>query len=941
MRLMPIYLDFESFWDTDHTLSKMPPTEYVMSPKTEIISLAMKIGNGETDVYFGEKDIAAAIDSVDWSSAMAIGHNMSGFDCMILAWRFKVRPAMWGCTAAMARSKYAKTCGVSLAKLVQELGVGVKNNTILMNTKGRYLKDFTAAEIASMRVYNREDTEQCAALFKLLASGFPKQELLLIHMTTQMLVNPQFVLDTSMVEAALSMERDQKLKALLELDQVLSTPEERVIRRLEDGVPPEEYVRSVLASAKKFSDLLESRGVPVPMKVSPTTGKLAPALSKTDEEFIALQEHEDPVVAAAARTRLAVKSTLLETRLAAFLRAGAACGGRLPVPLRYCGADTTGRWSGEQYNMQNLPRIGSKVKPSDALRNSLKAPKGYKVVVADLSGIELRVNHFLWKVPGSMELYAEDAEADLYRAFAAARYGITPDEVTKDQRQLAKVAQLGLGFGAGAATFRKVAKLMGGLELSESEANDVVTSWRDTYHPIVSGWKSFQASLPKIMQGVPDAIDPWGLCMVEKNAVRLPSGRRIYYPSLIKESDNGKSEWWYGQGRHRARIYAGKGVENCLAEGTLVLTDSGWTAIEDVRVCDLVHDGVEFVRHAGTVFKSVQPCVTVDGVYMTADHEVLTDDGWEEASQVQRPYRPDIRNVGCIKPRDIYGGVVEVEIPVPVRNPVRSPGERHIQGDETRRNAELRMCDKSTDVSSAGTAWYEQASGVCRVAKHVRSLQTSIASSMEKLRRSGSNRLRSLAGIVRELLGGCGVAVPAWAGFGPYRQQRPVLSGKLSVDITTGQLHEQENNPSECRYTGTESGYRNKPEHVVQPTTPRMEGGRPHTTAGLPKPVYDIVNCGPRHRFVVRGLDGPMVVHNCVQAIARDVVADNAVDFYKLTKLEPALTVHDELVYVVPEVEAQGVLDELQKVMRTPPKWWPELITWSEGDIADTYGAAK
>jgi hypothetical protein len=84
-----------------------------------------------------------------------------------------------------------------------------------------------------------------------------------------------------------------------------------------------------------------------------------------------------------------------------------------------------------------------------------------------------------------------------------------------------------------------------------------------------------------------------------------------------------------------------------------------------------------------------------------------------------------------------------------------------------------------------------------------------------------------------------------------------------------------------------------------------------------------------------------MVVHNCVQAIARDVVADNAVDFYKLTKLEPALTVHDELVYVVPEVEAQGVLDELQKVMRTPPKWWPELITWSEGDIADTYGAAK
>ena len=24
-----------------------------------------------------------------------------------------------------------------------------------------------------------------------------------------------------------------------------------------------------------------------------------------------------------------------------------------------------------------------------------------------------------------------------------------------------------------------------------------------------------------------------------------------------------------------------------------------------------------------------------------------------------------------------------------------------------------------------------------------------------------------------------------------------------------------------------------------------------------------------------------------------------------------------------------------------PPEWWPEVVTWSEGDIADTYGDDK
>jgi hypothetical protein len=70
--------------------------------------------------------------------------------------------------------------------------------------------------------------------------------------------------------------------------------------------------------------------------------------------------------------------------------------------------------------------------------------------------------------------------------------------------------------------------------------------------------------LPFISEGRTEAIDPWGLCKTAHQQILLPSGRSIYYPSLVKERDENKTEWWYGNGRARARIYAGKGVENMV-----------------------------------------------------------------------------------------------------------------------------------------------------------------------------------------------------------------------------------------------------------------------------------------------------------------------------------------------------------------------------------------
>lgn len=592
-----VTLDAESFWSSEYSLTKMSPLEYVLDDRWELQFMSMKVNDERTTVAMGEDEIRYALKQVRWDKVMALGHNMAGFDAYVLAYRLGINPRMWGCTLAMARPIYAKTVGLSLAKLAAHFGVGFKNNAVLVQTRGRRMEEFTSEEITKMRIYNGEDSDQCRGIFKHLIRHYNTPELWQIDATIRMRTEPAFRVNTAMLEVAAGAERSRKYAALLKLAGALGISYERLSGDEEwDNAETHalgedtvvEHIRSELASAPKFSALLEKLGVEVPMKEGKPdkdgNKRMIPALAKTDEEFIALQDHENELVATAAMARLDVKSTLLETRIQKFRAAAALTGGFLPIPLRYCGADTTGRDSGEEYNPQNLPRINKK-KPavSDCLRNCIEAPSGYEIIVADQSGIELRINHFLWQVHSSMELFRADPEkADLYKKFAADLYGIAPEEVDALQRQLGKVSQLGLGFGAGAFAFKRVARNMGGIILpllekdakpGELSAEQTVRIWRNAYPEISGregGWKLAGRAVLDIARGIEADVDPWGLVHTSKEGFVLPSGRLIRYPHLREEQDGEwpdgrpKNSWFYAHGRHKARITGPKAVENMV-----------------------------------------------------------------------------------------------------------------------------------------------------------------------------------------------------------------------------------------------------------------------------------------------------------------------------------------------------------------------------------------
>lgn len=591
-------VDLETYWAVGHSLTKMSPIAYCMHEDTEIISCAFKFGDDPTVVVFGEQAVIDYCNSVDWSQYWVVGHNLSGFDSMILAWRLGVKPKLWGCTLAMARPIHAKDVGLSLAKLVTHYGLGYKDQTVLHNTKGRRLADFTDEEIAEMRVYNAADVDQCYGLLRKLIPQTRKDEVKLIDMTIRMLIEPQFESDATLLVNTLTEEGIRKKAMLVEAARHMDVYDFAM-----DDDEAAGAALKVLSSANKFAAFLQTIGVDVPTKISNTTGKEIPALAKTDEAFLALQEHDNPLVAVAAASRLDAKSTILQTRIQAFMDASNAHPTKkVPIPLKYYGADTTGRWSGWGYNPQNLPRINPyNPKPSDALRKSLIAPAGYKVVVADLSGIELRVNHFLWQVPSSVELYKADPEkADLYKDFASKLYEIPYDEVTKVQRQVGKVAHLGLGFGAGYITFQKVAKLMGGVDITEKESSDIVDRWRGEYGEITSGWRTCHAALPTIMRGAEgNAVDPWGMVVPVAEGLKTPKGL-IRYPDLrteINEDDNRK-EFVYGHGRNKARIYAGKIDENIVQHLARCVIADNALAVQELTGLNpalMVHDELVYV----------------------------------------------------------------------------------------------------------------------------------------------------------------------------------------------------------------------------------------------------------------------------------------------------------------------------------------------------------
>lgn len=272
---------------------------------------------------------------------------------------------------------------------------------------------------------------------------------------------------------------------------------------------------------------------------------------------------------------------------------------------QYYGANRTGRWAGRLVQVQNLPRnyiktldyarelvkkrnyAGLKLLYGNApdtlsqlIRTAFIPSEGHKFVVADFSAIEARVIAWLAGEQWVNEVFATHGK--IYEATASQMFHVPIEKIVKGNpeyalRQKGKVATLALGYQGGTSALIAMGALKMGL--TEEELPDIVQRWRQANPRIKDLWYAVEQAALQVMQTAqPQAIH--GLIFALEGdlvygqsflTVRLPSGRKLYYPRpFLAENKFGKmAVHYYAVGQQSKKwgvesTYGGKMTENIV-----------------------------------------------------------------------------------------------------------------------------------------------------------------------------------------------------------------------------------------------------------------------------------------------------------------------------------------------------------------------------------------
>ncbi|WP_337409882.1 DNA polymerase [Parasutterella excrementihominis] len=377
---------------------------------------------------------------------------------------------------------------------------------------------------------------------------------------------------------------------------------------------------------------------------------------------------EDPDIPAEMKELIGLRLMGTKTSVQKYKRVvQGAVDGRLRGCMQFRGASRTGRVSGRTFQPQNLPRplIKSQeeieqiiedtklgileicyedvsVPLSSAIRSVIVPAAGNRLCVADFSNVEGRVLAWLageewkleafrefdtlqtkdggWALPyrdGWFQEWAVNEKGDfihkghdLYKLTYARTFGIKPEEVTKDQRQMGKVLELALGYQGGPGAFATFAmnfgmdlddlaktteatieesywiESMGMLKWAKEKklirgmsqkawvaCNAIKSAWRKANSEIESFWYSLAKACQSAIKAKGVAFSAGRIvCRVSGNylLMRLPSGRYLVYPAprLPEEGEMCDFSFMgvnqYTKKWERIPTYSGKLAENSV-----------------------------------------------------------------------------------------------------------------------------------------------------------------------------------------------------------------------------------------------------------------------------------------------------------------------------------------------------------------------------------------
>lgn len=290
--------------------------------------------------------------------------------------------------------------------------------------------------------------------------------------------------------------------------------------------------------------------------------------------------------------------------------------GRARGMFQFYGANRTGRFSGRNIQLQNLPQnhlpdlseARSLVRNGDfdgvellyedvpdtlsqLIRTAFIPREDALFYVADFSAIEARV--IAWFAGESWRQQVFEKGGDIYCASASQMFKVPVEKhgINGHLRQKGKIAELALGYGGSVGAL----KAMGALDmgLSEDELPALVDAWRQANPRIVEFWWAVDRAVMEAVKYKHTTTD-YGLTFSCKSGmlfITLPSGRKLAYvkPKIGTNKFGGSCITYEGVGGtkkwERLDSYGPKFVEN-IVQATA--RDILCYAMKTLRCCSIV-----------------------------------------------------------------------------------------------------------------------------------------------------------------------------------------------------------------------------------------------------------------------------------------------------------------------------------------------------------------
>lgn len=266
--------------------------------------------------------------------------------------------------------------------------------------------------------------------------------------------------------------------------------------------------------------------------------------------------------------------------------------------MRFCGANRTGRWSGNILQPQNLPQnhlpdltlardivkdgdfemldmmFGNVPNVLSELIRTILIPKpNHRFIVADFSAIEARV--LAWIAGEQWRIDTFKNGGDIYCASASKMFKVPVEKhgVNGELRQKGKISELACGYGGSVGALKNMGAVEMGVQ--ENELQGLINDWRNANPHIVRFWYEVGNAAMKAIKE--KTTVPLGkLVFVYERGIlfiRLPSGRRLSYikPRIGTNRFGGDSITYMGINSakkwDRLETFGGKLTEN-IVQGT-------------------------------------------------------------------------------------------------------------------------------------------------------------------------------------------------------------------------------------------------------------------------------------------------------------------------------------------------------------------------------------